>query len=113
MPETHSANGQPKNADVHFERSDVKPRGVLVFAGALTILAIAVHLALYGMFRHFQAREDEAKRSAFALPEPSLMPQIPEGQPVLEGIDPRHNIGRYGRAPAQGELSSEEERLRS
>ena len=65
---------------VHHEETDVNIRAIFGFGGALLVVAIVVHLAVWGLFRYFEAREtlaqgpssplatDEARRP----PEPRL-----------------------------------------
>ena len=40
---------------VHHEESDVDIRGILGFAAGLLVVAIVVHIAMWGLFRYFEA----------------------------------------------------------
>lgn len=113
MTEPHAVDGQAKNADVLFEPTDVQPRGVLIFAGVLAGVAVVIHIVLLWLFFHERNEQRVAKESIYPLPAPPFKPQIPQGQPVLEGISTSHDVGRYGRELAERELAAEEERLRT
>jgi len=42
---------------VHHEETDVNIRAIFGFGGALLVVAIVVHVAVWGLFRYFDARE--------------------------------------------------------
>ncbi len=66
---------------VQHEESDVNIRGIFVFAVSLFVAAVVIHLAVWGVFRYFNAREaraSEIRRFPLAVgdalppPEPRL-----------------------------------------
>jgi hypothetical protein len=61
MDEPHDAP-QP-----HHETSDVDVRAVFAFGGGLIIVAIAIHLVIFGLFRFFSAREARQPPPQFPL----------------------------------------------
>lgn len=50
MSESHT-----NDPAVHHEESDVNIAGILGFAAALLVVAVVVHLAIWGLFRYFEA----------------------------------------------------------
>jgi hypothetical protein len=68
MADMHRSHaGHPvDNPDVHHEESDVNIRGVLAFAAGLIVVAIVVHIAMWVLFRFFDARE--ARRQVIDYP---------------------------------------------
>jgi hypothetical protein len=83
MAEPHShlhadETGPADNELVHHEESDVNIRGVFIFAAGLFVVAVVVHLAIWGVFRYFDAREAEAselKQFPLATGAESLPPE--------------------------------------
>jgi hypothetical protein len=60
LPTPRSAraqDGRTESARAHHESTDVDLRGVLMFAAGLVVVAIAIHLLVWVMFRFFEARE--------------------------------------------------------
>ena len=57
MHPSHAGHPAVGNPDVHHEESDVNIRGVMGFAAALIVVAIVIHLAVWLLFRFFDARE--------------------------------------------------------
>lgn len=115
MPEQVHPDGraQPEHPEVQHEPSDVSVRGILWFAGGLTVLAIVIHIVLWGLFVYFDGREKKTKQTDFPLvgrPQPQWPPP-----PQLEGISPTHR-GRPGelvaRPPAQEMPPLTEEMIR-
>ncbi len=47
---------QTNNPAVHHEESDVNIRAILGFAAGLIVVAIVIHVAIWGLFRFFDAR---------------------------------------------------------
>src|SRR5713226_8218860 len=69
-----------KNVDVTHEVSDVYISGIAKFVVALSILMIASFLLMWGMFRAFEARVQEPKRSPMALSGKDRLPPEPRLQ---------------------------------
>jgi hypothetical protein len=45
------------NPEVSHETSDVDVKAILRFAAALAIIAVVIHIALYGLLRYYEQRE--------------------------------------------------------
>jgi hypothetical protein len=59
---------QTDNPAVHHEESDVNIRGILGFAAGLIVVAIVIHVAIWGLFRFFDARAArQAEQPEFPL----------------------------------------------
>ena len=69
-----------KNVDVTHEVSDVYISGIAKFVVGLSILMLASFLLMWGMFRFFDARINEPKRSPMALSEKDRLPPEPRLQ---------------------------------
>ncbi len=79
-----------KNVDVTHELSDVYISGIARFVVALSILMIASFFLMWGMFRAFEARVEEPKRSPMALTGKDRLPPEPrlQGAPGFgEGLE--------------------------
>lgn len=76
---------------VHHEETDVNIRALFLFAGALTVVAIVVHLAVWGLFRYFEYREARAygPASPLATDEARLPPE-----PRLQ-VNPREDAAEF------------------
>ena len=55
------------NPLVQHEESDVNIRAIFQFAAGLTVIAIVVHLAIWGLFKYFDIRETRETRPVAAL----------------------------------------------
>ncbi len=69
-----------KNVDVTHEVIDVYISGIAKFVVGLSILMIASFLLMWGMFRVFEARIKEPKRSPMALGDKERLPPEPRLQ---------------------------------
>ena len=79
-----------KNVDVTHEVSDVYISGIAKFVVSLSILMVASFLLMWGMFRAFEARVKEPKRSPMALSGKERLPPEPrlQGAPGFgEGLE--------------------------
>ena len=79
-----------KNVDVTHEVSDVYISGIAKFVVGLSILMIVSFLLVWGMFRVFDARIQEPKRSPMALSDKERLPPEPrlQGAPGFgEGLE--------------------------
>ena len=79
-----------KNVDVTHEVSDVYISGIAKFVVALSILMIGSFLLMWGMFRVFDARIKDPKRSPMALSDKERLPPEPrlQGAPGFgEGLE--------------------------
>src|SRR2546430_16686346 len=85
-----------KNADVTHEVSDVYVSGIARFVVGLSILMIGSFLLVWAMFRVFDSRIKEQKRSPMALSDKERRPPEPrlQGAPGFgEGLE-KTEIGR-------------------
>ena len=79
-----------KNVDVTHEISDVYISGIARFVVGLSILMLASFFLMWGMFRVFDARIQEPKRSPMALSDKERLPPEPrlQGAPGFgEGLE--------------------------
>jgi hypothetical protein len=62
---------------VHHEETDVNIRAIFGFAGVLLVIAIVIHLAVWGLFEYFDDREtrESGQASPLATGEPRLPPE--------------------------------------
>lgn len=62
---------------VHHEETDVNIRAIFGFGGALLVVAVVVHLAVWGLFRYFEAREtlEQGPSSPLSTDEARLPPE--------------------------------------
>lgn len=76
---------------VHHEETDVNIRAIFGFAGGLVVLAIVVYLAVWGLFRYFEAREarEYGPASPLATGEARLPPE-----PRLQ-VNPREDAAEF------------------
>ncbi|MBZ5555996.1 MAG: hypothetical protein LAO77_01845 [Acidobacteriia bacterium] len=89
---------------VHHEESDINLRGVLGFGLGLFVVAVVVHLVIWGMFSYFNAREARHVEPEYPLaitqaaktpPEPRL--QVNPRQDLRDLRDQEDRIlGSYG-----------------
>jgi hypothetical protein len=72
--------GPADNVDVRHEESDVNIRAIFGFGAALVVVAIVVHVAIWGLFRFFDSRASQQAAATYPLavgqgdrrPEPRL-----------------------------------------
>jgi hypothetical protein len=59
MAEVHMPHAArpDESQNVHTETSDVDIRGILGFGAALVVAAVIIHVAIWVLFRYFDARE--------------------------------------------------------
>jgi hypothetical protein len=75
---------------VHHEETDVNIRAIFAFGGGLAIIAVLIHLAVWGLFMYFDGRETGgATGHALATGEPRLPPE-----PRLQ-IAPREDLANF------------------
>lgn len=89
MATNHDDYDLLKNPAVDYDRSDLSPRGILVFLVGLLVAGIFIELVIWGMF-HFLARSP-----FFARGNPSPMATTQKAQPLTaEGKDfeNTHNV---------------------
>jgi hypothetical protein len=86
------------NPEVHHEESDVDIRGVLLFAVVLVVVAIVIHVAVWGLFRFFDARETRRQVVEYplALQEENRLPPEPRLQ-----TNPREDLQKLRAAERQ------------
>ena len=74
-------NDALRNPQVDYDRSDLSPRGILLFLLGLFISGVFVELVLWGMF-HFLARSEALFPSGTVSPIQSVQRKaVPENQP--------------------------------
>lgn len=73
----------------HHEESDVNIRGILGFGAGLFVVAVAVHLLIYGLFGYFNSREGvkQAPEYPLAAQQENRVPPEPRLQ-----TDPRQDL---------------------
>jgi len=105
MSETVLSDGRPRNPEVQAEPRDVSPRGILIFVGALTAVAVVVHLGIWWLFDYYQDREAREKQSPFPLAagERGRLPPPPR----LEGIQQRQGGTRPDHADERSGAAAE------
>ena len=75
---------------VHHEESDVNVRAIFIFAGGLAVVAVIIHLAVWGLFDYFDRREaDGTAAHALAAGEARVPPE-----PRLQ-VAPREDLARF------------------
>jgi hypothetical protein len=66
MPHAAGSAGPDDNPTVRHETSDVNIRGILIFGAGLLVVAVVLHVLVWGLFKYFEARE--ARRVAPQYP---------------------------------------------
>jgi len=99
MPE-HSHVPPRNNPEVAHERSDVNVRLILVFGGALLVVAIVVHLVLYWLLQYYN-EGSQVRRPVASVPSP---PESISPAPRLQ-VAPQADMARM-RAAEERELQS-------
>jgi len=64
LPHAHDAGENPA---VHHEESDVNIRAILGFGLGLFVVAVFLHLIVWGLFRYFDARESAKVTAEYPL----------------------------------------------
>jgi hypothetical protein len=77
------------NRDVHHEESDVNIRAILGFGVGLIVVAVAVHVLIFGLFAYFNGREGLKVPAEYPLAATQGPREPPE--PRLQ-IDPRQDL---------------------
>ena len=81
---TENSNYDPlRNPAVDFDRSDLSPRGILLFLVGLLLCGVFIELVVWGMFR-FMAKSDVLFPQAQPSPMASSQPAAP--QPTSRSI---------------------------
>ena len=104
MADQHHANPEHpehfENPEVSHEHSDVNIRAILGFGAALLVVAIAVHLLIYGLFAYFNSREGVQVAVEYPLAQGHREPPEPRLQ-----TDPRQDLADM-RAKEEEQLGS-------
>jgi hypothetical protein len=77
---------------VHHEESDINIRAVFGFGAALVVAAIVIHVAIWGLFEYFDARETRGSANT-ALPMAASEPRLPP-EPRLQ-VTPRQDAEAF------------------
>jgi hypothetical protein len=73
-----NGNGEPRNPSVDFDTSDLSARGILIFFLVLAIFAVAVHLAVLGMYVGMTKMAEKR--------DPEMSPLVPKAVTPRSGI---------------------------
>jgi hypothetical protein len=98
---THAA--ATDNPEVHHEETDVNIRAILGFAAALTVVAIVIHVAIWGLYRVLdasQTRQQKTPDFPLATQQEQRLPPEPRLQ-----TNPRQDLADL-RAQEDAALSS-------
>jgi hypothetical protein len=85
VEQTPHPDGRPEHPEIKTEESDVSFTAVAVVLGTLVVLAVLMHIVLWGFFKKREEQQSDVKRSPFPLaaqPGNSLPPE-----PRLEPLD--------------------------
>src|SRR5437868_11984785 len=85
VEETPHPDGRAEHPEVKTEESDVSFTGVAIVLGTLVVLAVLMHIVIWGFFKKREEHQSAIKRSPFPLaaqPSNSLPPK-----PRLEPLD--------------------------
>lgn len=66
-PHAGTAHDPTDNVEVQHEESDVNIRAIFGFGAALIVVAIVVHVAVWGFFRFLESRAGQRVEAAFPL----------------------------------------------
>jgi hypothetical protein len=83
MTDEHEEAGTPHNANIAWERSDVRATAILKFAVGLLLATIAVLLLMFKLYQGF------ARFEASQQPPPPIMQTDPQRQPPLPRLQER------------------------
>ena len=75
------------NPEVRHERSDVNIRGIVIFAIALVLTAVVVHIGLYGLLEHYGEFTLHTRRAPAPITDRSAW---------IGGAAARDNASAYG-----------------
>jgi hypothetical protein len=108
--------GRAENPEIKTEASDISFTGVAVVLGTLVVLAVLIHLVLWGFFVKREQHLSDVKRSPFPLAERPSEALPPE--PRLEPLDRTSGVEKsnvylrlerkeevmnsYGKTPEEG-----------
>jgi hypothetical protein len=100
------------NGQVHYEHTDVTPRGPLIFVLFLVVLVAATMAGLVGLFNFLASREQASKETD--LPSAAVDQDSRPPEPRLEEIEDVEK-GRFRLHPARAEeiLAAQKKRLES
>ena len=93
---TENSNYDPlRNPAVDFDRSDLSPRGILLFLIGLLLCGVFIELVVWGMFR-FMAKSDVLFPQAQPNPMASSQPSPPQStsRSILQNA-PAVNVGVF------------------
>ena len=64
------SHGELVNENVHHEESDINVRAIITFVVVLTVIALTIQLAMYGLFKLFDKIEDKTQVAVTPLAAP-------------------------------------------
>lgn len=90
-----------KNVDVTHETSDVYVQGIAKFVLALFVMTVAVYVLVWGMFRMFEARNQEPPPPPMALRAEERLPPEPRLQGAPGFGEELEKTARPAESPAE------------
>src|SRR5688572_17411291 len=103
MPGDGKESPDPESLAAGHEVGNVGVAGVLKFAIGLAVLAVVVHVAMWGLFKFFAERRGHAENAAQADRPARVMPPAPQ----LEGIQPSETeTGSQDQSSDHAEMNS-------
>jgi hypothetical protein len=78
-------DGEPP---VKYETQDAHIRTIVLVGCVLVLVAVVVHVALWGLFQYWQQRDERTKRSDLPLVRAEM--NQPPAEPRLEAYEPHH-----------------------
>jgi hypothetical protein len=78
------SHGELVNENVHHEESDINVRAIITFVVVLTIVALVIQGAMYGLFVVFDKIEDKTQPATSPLMEPAATRPSDFPEPILQ-----------------------------
>jgi hypothetical protein len=84
MSSQQHPHGELVNENVHHEHTDINIRAIITFAVALAVIAILIHVAMYGLFAVFNKIETKTEPPVSPLVKPAATQPADFPQPLLQ-----------------------------
>jgi len=68
-------NGAERNASVEYDKSDLSAKGILIFLSVLAVFAIAIHLAVLGLYAGMTRFADKHEQEISPLAQQTVTPR--------------------------------------